>query len=292
MNCCYHYLKAKEQKPQMKAIIGVLQCSLFFCKVFELLILRRPEAITQEKRYFSHFQFGFQEGVVCLEVSSVISESINHMIEQGSKVFSCFIDVRKAFDTLWINGLLYKLYHELGINSKLWLIMKELYTNIHARVTYSDFLSRDFVISQGRILAPFMYKVYISKLLKDLCAPGIGILLLNYNLSAPTFADYMTLSALYPSCINALISIAYQYSCDWRYEFNHDKTAVVTFGESLACHSKAVKQRNWHVGPTHIDNRDEYTNLGVYKNYCVSFTKNIDESITKTLKKGWYAICC
>ena len=152
------------------------------------------------------------------------------MIEQGSKVFSCFLDVRKAFDTIWIDGLLYKLYDELG---KLWLIIKELYTNIHACVTYNGFLSRDFVISQGsgqgRILAPFMYKVYINKLLKDLCTPGIGIILLNYNLSAPTFADDMTLSALYPSCLNALISIACRYSCDWRYELNYEKTAVVTF---------------------------------------------------------------
>ena len=118
-------------------------------------------------------------------------------------------------------------------------------------------------------------KVYINKLLKDLCTPGIGILLLNYNFSAPTFADNMTLSALYPSCLNALTSIAYRYSCDWRYEFKYDKTAVVTFGESLACHSKAVKQRNWHVGPTHIDECDEYTNLGVYKNYCGSFKKTL-----------------
>ena len=157
---------------------GIAMFSVF-CKVFELLILRRLEAIAQEKGYFSHLQFGFQEGVSCLEASFVISESISRMIEQGSKVFSCFLDVRKAFDTIWIDGLLYKLYHELGINSKLWLIIKELYTNIHACVTYNGFLSRDFVISQGsgqgRILAPFMYKVYINKLLKDLCTPGIGI---------------------------------------------------------------------------------------------------------------------
>ena len=156
--------------------------------------------------------------------------------------------MRKAFDTIWIDGLLYKLYHELGIDSKLWLIIKELYTNIHACVTYSGFPSRDFVISQGsgqgRILAKSMYKVYINKLLKDLCTPGIGIFLLNYNLSAQTFADDMTLSALYPSCLNALISIAYQYYCGWRYEFNYEKISVVTFGESPACHSKAMKQRN------------------------------------------------
>ena len=57
------------------------------------------------------------------------------MIEQRSKVFSCFLDVQKAFDTIWIDSLLFKLYNELGINSQLWLIIKELYTNIHACVT-------------------------------------------------------------------------------------------------------------------------------------------------------------
>ena len=33
--------KGKGKKPQIKIIIGVLRCSPFFCKVFELLILRR-----------------------------------------------------------------------------------------------------------------------------------------------------------------------------------------------------------------------------------------------------------
>ena len=33
------------------------------------------------KNYFSHLQFGFQEGVSCLEASFVISESIKHMID-------------------------------------------------------------------------------------------------------------------------------------------------------------------------------------------------------------------
>ena len=41
---------------------------------------------------------------------------VNHMLERGSKMFSCFLDVRKAFDTVWIDGLMYKLFSDLTVN--------------------------------------------------------------------------------------------------------------------------------------------------------------------------------
>ena len=46
---------------------------------------------------------------------------------------------------------------------------------------------------QGRILAPFLYKVYINQLLMELCQLDIGITLFNHSLSAPNFADDMAL---------------------------------------------------------------------------------------------------
>ena len=114
-------------------------------------------------------QFGFQEGVGCIEASFPILETINHMLERGSKVFSCFLDVRKAFDTVWIDGLQYKLFTELGVGSRMWLAIKDLYIGIKAQVLYPGSLSGQFSVSQGtgqrRILAPFMYKVYINALL-------------------------------------------------------------------------------------------------------------------------------
>ena len=75
-------------------------------------------------------QFGFQEGSGCIEASFRILETINHMLERGSKLFSCFLDIRKAFDTVWIDGLMYKLFSDLGVNGKLWLAIKDLYTDI------------------------------------------------------------------------------------------------------------------------------------------------------------------
>ena len=136
------------------------------CKVYEMILLNRLEAFAKQRGFFSEMQFGFQKGVGCIEASIVILETINYMLERGSKVFSCFLDVRKAFDTAWIDGLLYKLLTEVGVGGRMWLAIKNLYTGVKAEVLYLGSLSRKFSVSQGtgqgRILVSFMYKVYIN----------------------------------------------------------------------------------------------------------------------------------
>ena len=51
----------------------------------------------------------------------------------------------------------------------MWKVMKDLYTNVNAQVLYAGSLSRKINVSQGtgrgRILAPFIYKVYVKGLL-------------------------------------------------------------------------------------------------------------------------------
>ena len=153
----------------------------------------------------------------------------------------------------------------------MWLIIKELFSNLKGQVIFNGHISSSFSTSQGsgqgRILAPFLYKVYINQLLMELCQLDIGITLFNHSLSAPSFADDMTLLACFPSCLNTMIQLAYKYSCNWRYQFNYGKTGVVVFGECAVIHSKNMKVRQWKVGPNHIYEKSEYVNLGVFKNY-------------------------
>ena len=64
------------------------------CKIYEMVLLNRLENYAKQKRLFSNLQSGFQEGVGYTEASFIILESINHILERGSKVFGCFLNVR------------------------------------------------------------------------------------------------------------------------------------------------------------------------------------------------------
>ena len=199
------------------------------------------------------------------------------MLERGSKVFTCFLDVRKAFDTVWIDGLLLKLFTELGIKWRTWLVMKNIYIDVKARVLFSDELSREFDISQGtgqgRILVPFMHKVYINSLLATLSEHCFAISINTLSLPCPSFADDVTLLALFPSFLKTLVNIYFQCSVTWRYDFIHTKSRVVTFGESKPIHSRSMTEREWILGNDVVDELNEYKNLGVVKNYVGTFSQ-------------------
>ena len=101
-----------------------------------MILLSKLEVFAKQKGFFSEMQFGFQEGIEFIEASFTILKTINHTLQRGCKIFSCFLDVRKAFDTVWIDGLLYKLFIELGVGGRMWLAIKDLYTDAKAQVLF------------------------------------------------------------------------------------------------------------------------------------------------------------
>ena len=96
---------------------------------------------------------------------------------------------------------------------------------------------------QGRIPAPFMYKVYINGLLNELTQHSCALSLYSISLTSPSFADDISLLSIYPTFLSSLMNLFYAYSIKWRYEFNHVKSGIVTFGESKRVHSEAMKER-------------------------------------------------
>ena len=178
------------------------------------------------------------------------------MLKRGSKIFSCFLDVQKAFDTVWLDGLLYKLFSDLGIRGRMWLALRDLYTNVKAQFFYEESLSRTINLSQGtgqgRILAPLMYKVYVNGLLYVLSNHCYAIFINRLRIPSPSFADDVSLLTLHPSFLETFMNICNRYGINSRYDFNHSKSGIVTFGETKLQRFESLRNREWFLGDTKI----------------------------------------
>ena len=160
-----------------------------------------------------------------------------------------------------------------------------LLSKTSTKVLYAGALSREIDIlpgtGQGRILAPFMYKVYINSLLKVLTDHCYVISINRLSLPSPSFADDISLLALYPSFLETFMNICHMYGKTWRYEFNQTKSRVVTFGETKLIHSQLMRECEWMLGEFVVNKLFEYKNLGVLKNYVTSFASNVDDNVKK-----------
>ena len=158
-----------------------------------------------------------------------------------------------------------------------------------AQVLYSGSLSRKFDIlqgtGQGRIPAPFVYKVYINGLLNELTQYSCALSLYSTSLTSHSFADNVSLLSVYPTFLSSLMNLCYAYSIKQQYELNHVKSGILTFGKSKRVHSEAMKEHTWVLGGESVAELYEYKNLGVVKNYIGSFSTNADDNIDKTRKK-------
>ena len=73
------------------------------------------------------------------------------------------------------------------------------------------------------------------------------------SLSPPSFADDISLITL-----QSLTTDCFRYSLQWRYEFNHTKSGVVTFGESKPLHLATMQSRKRVLGDDNVDQLYEY----------------------------------
>ena len=73
---------------------------------------------------------------------------IDKQFKENERLYSCFIDFSKAFDTVWRKELLAKI-ESYGINGKILNLLRSLYSNTTAHVKLGDAISDAFEIMLG-----------------------------------------------------------------------------------------------------------------------------------------------
>ena len=174
-----------------------------------------------ENNLLSRNQSGFRPGDSTVNQLLSLTTEIFNAFENFEETRAVFLDISKAFDKVWHDGLCFKLKRN-GINGKLLNLISSFLSNRKQRVVLngvdSEWENIYSGVPQGSVLGPLLFLIYINDLAD------------NIKSSIKLFADDSSLfikvkdieeaQLLLTSDLDKISTWAYQ----WKMQFNPDIT--------------------------------------------------------------------
>ena len=118
-----------------------------------------------DNKLISTNQSGFKPGDSCINQLLSITHKIYKSFDDGLEVRSVFLDISKAFDKVWHEGVIFKLKQN-GISGDLLNILTDFLSNRKQRVVLNGqvctWASVNAGVPQGSILGPLLFLIYIK----------------------------------------------------------------------------------------------------------------------------------
>ena len=200
-------------------------------KLFETVTEQRLRSHLEHIGFINKHQSGFRRAKSTVYLFR-LSQSIMVSFNRGEHVVAAFLDVEKAFDNVWHNGLRYKIY-QLDLPTKMTRWLSEFLVGRLIQVNVNSFLSIQINpkagVLQGSVMSPLLFLIYVN----DLPPPH------HKQNSLSQFADDTAQWAFSLNVRNAasllqqdLLKLA-MWCAKWRIKLNPNKTKVIIFSRSL-----------------------------------------------------------
>lgn len=202
--------------------------SLLSClgKLFERIIYMRLNAIVMEKNIIAKEQFGFRsQHSTTHQLKRVVNYVKNNKRNRRSTGM-ILLDIEKAFDSVWHDGLIYKL-NSYGIPKYLLKLIKSFVSDrkflVSINESYSSLRNIPAGVPQGSVLSPLLYSLFISDFKKP------------KNCEMAYYADdtgIMAVAKQTKTIVNRLhkgLQSCNRYLKKWKIQLNAAKTQAIIF---------------------------------------------------------------
>ena len=196
-------------------------------------------------------------------------------------MFACFVDLKAAFDSVWHNGLLYKLVKD-EVGEKLYKTIKYMYDSCQSALKigneHSFFFPINRGVRQGDSLSPSLFNCFINDLHKvfdDSCAPPV---LEETHIQSLSYADDLVLFSESQEGLQNALNKLYMYCSKWQLTVNTSKTKILVFQNIYKKSNPFIYNRN------ELSEVTDFKFLGNIINSRGNFTKTSEELSKKGIK--------
>ena len=137
-----------------------------FMKCLEYLLL--PSLIAHSN--ISPMQYGYRSNTSTTLAVATLKEVLHKYIRRGNSVYSCFLDLSKAFETVNHDLLIQKIRNS-GLKGYMTTIIHKMLTKSTSCVNYFGHFSKSWSVSkgvrQGGVLSAYLFSIYVDQILRE-----------------------------------------------------------------------------------------------------------------------------
>ena len=242
-------------------------------KVFCKILNNTLEQCLDKEGALHEAQAGFRINRSCMDNVYTLNEIVQGRLREDKKTYAFFLDIQKAYDSVWHDGLWYKLW-DMGVKGR---VIKKMYASSKRAVLLEGEKSDTSKI-EGCSLSPILFSVFINDLLKEVEQTVLGIQLSSgKTVGGMLFADDFVGISDSKESLQKPIDVVYSYCSKWRLRANVSKSAVMVF-------SKDVVNGCWKCGEYSLPIVSSYSYLGI--EFSRNGTWDIHNIIRKLLDNG------
>lgn len=289
------YKKGKD--PKRPSSYRPISLTPNISKVYEAIINNRIIEQCNSHKIIPNNQYGFRAKHSTIHAINRLTSDICNYLNQNQIVGATLLDLEKAFDSVWINGLIHTLKRKKfsqNIINTIWDMITERSFQVNIGKETSNTYQIKEGLPQGMVNSPYLFNIFTADIIN-----GYNLNTGN-NTHSIAFADDVIIytAGETPEAIhnklNPLVNNIYNTYNSWNLKVNPDKSETIIFTRPLRFISKNKRAKNSEFAITiktgqdnsitHIPTKNEVKYLGVTIDKLAKFNTHVETQLNKAIK--------